>query len=116
MCHDIFYSAVCEVITSVTANKGEWASIDHEFEASTSEWDWAFFENGWATNPEPSDIPDFKIDDVSLVVVGSGDSILPAGDFENGFDGWTTDTGAVRSEEHTSGLQSSWHRGFRLPR
>jgi|GEM_PF-2946914 len=98
LCPDGFSGDICEMVASTNATKGEWASLEAEFTASTSEWDWAFFENDWTEDPDPNDLPDFKIDDVSIVVITSEGTILPAGNFEAGFDGWTTDAEEVGRE------------------
>ncbi|MDQ0613977.1 arabinoxylan arabinofuranohydrolase [Microbacterium sp. W4I4] len=67
LCPDNYDGAVCKVIRSATAQKGEWLALDVTFTATTDEWDWLFFENNWSSSPTASDIPDFKIDNVSLV-------------------------------------------------
>lgn len=67
LCPDSFDGSVCQVIDSRTAQRGEWVSFDVSFTATTDDWDWLFFENNWQSSPLASDIPDFKIDDVSLV-------------------------------------------------
>jgi len=67
LCPDNYDGSVCKVISSATAQRGEWLSFDVSFTATTDEWDWLFFENNWSSAPTASDIPDFKIDSVSLV-------------------------------------------------
>lgn len=75
LCPDDFDGSACKVIDSQTVQRGEWASFDVSFTATTDDWDWLFFENNWQSSPTTSDIPDFKIDDVSLVTTSeaSGD-------------------------------------------
>lgn len=98
LCPNNFDGEICKVITSVTATKGQWASIEADFTATTDEWEWLFFENNWTNSPTAADIPDFVIDDVSLTVQRNTASLLPEGSFEDGFEGWSTDAEVVGRE------------------
>lgn len=88
----------CDVVGSVAAKKGEWATLTTTFTPKTADYDVLFLETPWNT-----DIQSFVIDDVSLRTDDGAPAVteppavpgnlLPDGRFAGSTTGWTNTRG-----------------------
>ena len=104
---------VCDIVGSVSAAAGEWATIQKTFTPRAANYDFLFLETPWNT-----DVASFVIDDVSLTTNDEGAAVteppavpgnlLPDGRFVTDTDGWTAERGGALalSDDAASGAHS----------
>ena len=105
-----------DVVGSVTAQKGQWATITGTYtipnDADMS-YVGCFIETAWAATPDPTnDLFDFYVDDVSVTVEAEepGYGIIVNGGFENGSEPWAVQEAStleIVTEEAFSGSYSA---------
>ena len=105
-----------DVVGSVTAQKGQWATITGTYtipnDADMS-YVGCFIETAWTATPDPTnDLFDFYVDDVSVTVEAEepGYGIIVNGGFENGSEPWAVQEAStleIVTEEAFSGSYSA---------
>ena len=105
-----------DVAASVTAQKGEWATITGTYtipEDADMSSVGCFIETAWTSDPDPvNDLFDFYVDDVSVTVEAEepGYGIIVNGGFENGSEPWAVQEAStleIVTEEAFSGSYSA---------
>ena len=105
-----------DVVGSVTAQKGEWATITGTYtipEDADMSSVGCFIETAWTATPDPTnDLFDFYVDDVSVTVEAEepGYGIIVNGGFEDGSEPWDVQepsTLEIVTEEAFSGSSSA---------
>ena len=105
-----------DVAASVTAQKGEWATITGTYtipEDADMSSVGCFIETAWTATPDPTnDLFDFYVDDVSVTVEAEepGYGIIVNGGFENGSEPWAVQEAStleIVTEEAFSGSYSA---------
>ena len=105
-----------DVAASVTAQKGEWATITGTYtipEDADMSSVGCFIETAWTATPDPTnDLFDFYVDDVSVTVEAEepGYGIIVNGGFENGSEPWAVQEAStleIVTEEAFSGSSSA---------
>jgi len=100
-----------KVMGSVTATKGQWATIQGKYtvpETATLNKPLVFLETSWTAAQDPTnDLMDFYADDVSFKDITSDGNILTNGNIENGQDPWAVHDNCTVSATSNAAVSGS---------